>query len=329
MLAVRDVLIVVVLAAACAASARAQSRVPVWIDTDPAIGVPERDVDDGFALIQAFHSPELEIRGVSVVFGNAPLDRGVPIAERLTRAFGPARLPVQAGAAGPTELGTGTAASRAMAAAVGREPLTILALGPATNVATLIQRHPELVERITRIIAVAGRRPGERFTTGTTNRKGHRDFNFELDPTAFQVILSSGVPLVLAPFEISSQVWIEAPDIERLAGGPPAARSLAAPARSWLTMWRRLWAVTGFNPFDTLAVGYAASPRGFRCETLPIAIRTLADDATEPGVQGTTAATKPYLLVSDTFADAPARALYCSEPPAGFKMDLLNRLTAR
>src|SRR3954470_3215985 len=77
----------------------APATVPVWIDTDPAIGEPERDVDDGLALVQAFHSPELDIRGVSVVFGNAPLERGLPIARRLVHDFGPAGLKVFGGAA--------------------------------------------------------------------------------------------------------------------------------------------------------------------------------------------------------------------------------------
>src|SRR5438270_14099135 len=72
---------------------------PVWIDTDPAIGEPERDVDDGLALVQAFHSPELDIRGVSVVFGNAELDRGLPIARRFVADYGPSGLAVFSGAA--------------------------------------------------------------------------------------------------------------------------------------------------------------------------------------------------------------------------------------
>src|SRR4051794_38550414 len=62
---------------------------PVWIDTDPAVGVKERDVDDGLALIQSFHSPELEIKGISVVFGNASLDQVFPIGKEIARRFGP------------------------------------------------------------------------------------------------------------------------------------------------------------------------------------------------------------------------------------------------
>lgn len=298
----------------------------MWIDTDPAIGEPERDVDDGFALLQAFRSPELDIRGISVVFGNAPLEQGLPIARRLAREWGQEALGVFGGAASALERGKENEATRALARALRREPLTILALGPATNLATVLELHPELAKRIVRIVAVAGRRPGQRFTTGAVNVKGHRDFNFELDPDAFRVLLASKVKLVLTPFEISSKVWIESPDIDRLEKGPAAARSLVTPARAWLGLWKRLFSVDGFNPFDTLAVGYVASSAGFFCESLPVEIQTLPDDVTEPGMQGTTVQSKPYLLVSASFKKAPARALYCSNAPVRFKEDLFDRL---
>lgn len=312
--------------AALAANGGARPRVPVWIDTDPALGEPERDVDDGFALVQAFRSPELEIRGISVVFGNAPLDRGLEIARSLAGRFGPPALRVFAGSPAAGSRGTESDASRALADALRAEPLTVLALGPVTNVATLLERRPELARRIVRIVCVAGRRPGQRFTTGTANPRGHRDFNFELDPEAFRVLIRSKVRLVLAPFELSSRVWIEAPDLARLAAGPPAARALATSARPWLELWRRLFAVNGFNPFDTLAVGYVAAPAGFECESLPVEIRTLPDDVTEPGMQGSAVETKPYLLVSKSFVSAPARALFCSNAPPDFKRELLERL---
>ena len=318
---------VMIVAAACVAviSGRAQEPVAVWIDTDPAIGVPDRDVDDGVALMQAFGSPELNIRGVSIVFGNAPFDRALPIGRDLAGKFGPSGLVVTAGASSAEALGIETDASRALAAELRRRPLTVLALGPATNVATVLKNHPDLASRMVRIVAVAGRRPGQKFTTGTTNVLGHRDFNFELDPEAFRVLLSSGVPLVLAPFEISSKVWIESADLDRLATGPPAARALVAPSRAWLALWRRRFTVDGFNPFDTLAIGLVASPAGFVCEVLPIEIQTLPDDVTDPAMQGTAGGRKPYLLASAA-STSPTRASYCSGPPPGFKADLMRRL---
>ena len=316
-----------VLAATLARLLAAPAPVPVWIDTDPAIGEPERDVDDGLALVQAFHSPELDIRGVSVVFGNAALDRGLPIARRLVRDFGPPRVKVFSGAAKAGDSAHETDASRALAAALRSGPLTILALGPVTNVATVLAKHPDLASRVTRVIAVAGRRPGQRFTTGTSNRNGHRDFNFELDPAGFQVLLDSKVDLVLAPFEISSKIWLNGDDLDRLAASQSAAsRALVPPARAWRSMWGRLFGVDGFNPFDTLAVAYAISSEGFACETLDVRIDTLADDVTEPGVQGVQVDRKPYLLASNTFGDVSSHATYCSSAPDGFKQDLLTRL---
>src|SRR4051812_20235132 len=210
----RRIIVAAVLMLAIALVRVGAASTPVWIDTDPAIGEAERDVDDGVALVQAFHSPELDIRGVSVVFGNAALDRGVAIARRLVTDFGPPGLRVFAGAAKAEDLSAETDASRGLAAALQAGPLTILALGPATNVATVLMKHPELASRVTRVIAVAGRRPGQRFTTGSTNKAGHRDFNFELDPRAFQVLLDAKIELVLAPFEISSKIWITSEDLD-------------------------------------------------------------------------------------------------------------------
>ncbi len=320
-------LAVIALALALGRLHAAPAPTPIWIDTDPAVGEPERDVDDGLALVQAFHSPELAIRGVSVVFGNAALARGLPIARRLVREFGPPHLQVYRGAAKASDAAGETDASRALAAALRAEPLTILALGPVTNVATVLAKHPDLASRVTRVIAVAGRRPGQRFTTGSANQAGHRDFNFELDPEGFQVLLDSKVPIVLTPFEISSKIWLNGEDLDRLAASrSPAARALVPPARAWRSMWIRLFSVDGFNPFDTLAVGYAVSSQGFTCETLEARIDTLADDVTEPGVQGVKVERKPYLLASRTFAGAPARVTYCSTAPDAFKQDLLTRL---
>ena len=242
-------------------------------------------------------------------------------------ALGPQGLRVFRGAAKAADITVETPASRGLAAALRVEPLTIVALGPVTNVAAVLAKHPDLAPRVTRVIAVAGRRPGQRFTTGTKNANGHRDFNFELDPAAFQVLLDSKVEVVLAPFEISSKIWIDAADLDLLAAsGSAAAHALVAPSRAWLAMWTRLFGVDGFNPFDTLAVAYAISQNGFACETLKAGIDIGADDVTEAGVQGVKVDRKPYLLASNALADGSSHVSYCSSAPDGFKQDLLARL---
>lgn len=297
----------------------------VWIDTDPSVGIPERDVDDGLALIQAFHSPELQIVGISTVFGNAPLTQADPIARDLTTRFGPAGLPVYSGSAGTADLGRETPASRALAAVLKARPLIVLALGPVTNLATVLMNHPELGRQISAVVAVAGRRPGQRFTTGTSNPKAHRDFNFEQDPKAFEILLASRIPLTLAPFEISSKVWIRDKDLQRLERAGQAPRYLAAAARGWLGLWKRTFGVDGFNPFDTLAVAVLATPNLVLCETLPTRIETLPDDVTEESMQGTKAPEKRYLLAAQGLT-SNRFVRYCHAADPAYKDDLLRRL---
>nr|MDQ2899082.1 nucleoside hydrolase [Acidobacteriota bacterium] len=281
-------------------AAQLHGAVAVWIDTDPSVARGGHEVDDGFALIQAFHSPELSIRGVSVVFGNAPVDEAFPIGQRLVRDFGPQGLLVHRGAGSADDRGKETDASRALAAALAREDLTILALGPVTNIATALQRHPELARKIRQVVAVAGRRPNQRFSA-SPSAKPFRDFNFEMDARAFQVLIDSGVPLVLAPWELSSKVWMRGEQLAKLRGADRSVAWVLDAAEDWLAFWKKSFGVDGFNPFDTLAVGYVKKPRDFTCENLPIQIQTHPDG-------------KPYLIL-DRAIDSKHSALYCFQPP--------------
>lgn len=301
--------------------ADAQTKIPVWIDTDPSVERGGHEVDDGFALIQAFHSPELEIQGVSIVFGNAPLPKSWQIGTEVVEKFGPKRLRVYRGAAGSDDLGKETDASKALVWSLQHGPMNIVAIGPVTNIATVLKLHPELAKNVVQIIAVAGRRPGQRFLSGPKQTRGFRDFNFELDPAAFQVLVDANVPIVLAPWELSSKVWITRKDLERLDRAGPDVKYLVPPALDWLIWWHDNAGVDGFNPFDTLAVGYLTSPALFQCAKLKTSILVAPDDTgseTPPG-------TKPFLIVSAN-QKSYHTVTYCSSVNPRFKEDLLGRL---
>ncbi len=138
----------------------AQASVRVWIDTDPAIGAPWREVDDAFALVLAFHSPEIEIAGLSSTYGNAGLLRTTTVARQLAQRFGSAAAVteqnVHAGARSPRDGAKGTAATEALARALHEKRLTYIALGPLTNLAAFLRLQPELSHRIERVIIVGG-----------------------------------------------------------------------------------------------------------------------------------------------------------------------------
>jgi len=290
----------------------------VWIDTDTAIGVADADVDDGFALVQAFRSPELTIRGVSAVFGNAPLADTFPLAVEVTARFGPRGLGVTRGAASAGELGEDNDAVAALAAALARQPLTILAIGPLTNVGSLLVRHPELAPRIEAIVCVAGRRRQQVFRSVPSQPEPFPDLNFECDPDAMRVIVDGTVPLVLAPWEVSSGVWIDGADLDRLARADETGAWLAERARPWLAMWQREFGAAGFNPFDSLAVAWLTHPALLAHFPARVWIEDGPDD--RPSHAGET---KPYLLVEETAG--VVRAVYCHRAQPALKAVLLER----
>ena len=290
----------------------------VWIDTDPAAGVHERDVDDALALVQAFRSPELRLRGISVVYGNCSLAEGFPIAEELARRFGPGLVPVTRGAAAPENLGQATPAVAALAAAVASRPLVVLALGPLTNVATFLRLYPELHGRVRALVIVAGRRPGQRFLSAPPQRTPFPDFNFEQDPAAVAEVLASDVPLVLAPWEVASHLWITADDVAALAARGGSGAWIAARTQSWLGLWRREIGVDAFNPFDTLAVACVTHSSLVVGEE----VRVWIDQGSERGKDGRPV---PQLLADPTAAGG-RRAIYCYKPSPELHDVILERL---
>ncbi len=299
----------------------------VWIDVDPGTG--QSDVDDGLMLLQCLHSPELRIRGVSVVFGNAPLPHGLKVAGELLDQFGPPGLRPQAGAASADQLGQVTAAVEALAHALQDRPLTILAVGPVTNVATLVTRHPDLQARIQRIVMVAGRRPGQRFLARPEQAQPFRDFNFELDPTAMQAILDTRIPLVLAPWEISSHVWITRDDLRLLAQRSASGRWIAETSEYWITRWEQAISPRGFNPFDSLAAAWLTHPQLIESQMVTARIVEAPDDRAprdrEPVPR------KPYLVVEPLAADSNGEReiVYCHHPHAALHQILIDRLAGQ
>lgn len=245
--------------------------VAVWIDTDSAVGVPGADIDDGYALLQALGSRTVEVIGVSTVYGNADLEVVHPIAEELLEVAGAYETPLHWGASEPGDLGHPTSASAALAAALDEQPLTVVALGPLTNVATALCGHPGLAHRVERLVMVAGRRPGHAPQQPGADRLA--DPNFERDPAAVSALLELPLPSVtLAGVEAAASVTVRRGHVERLAAGPPAARWLAERSADWLASSRERFAVDGFHPCDTLAVGLVAAPGSVATEPVTAAV---------------------------------------------------------
>lgn len=253
---------------------------PVWIDTDPACGAGTTvDVDDCWALLAAVRSPELAIRGISTVFGNQDGRRVHRVIEEVLARLAdgrpadaaPFRLHMGSRARGGSAWRS-TPASQALAAALEQEPLTILALGPLTNIATLLRQRPDLAERIERIVLVGGKRPGQLFHPGHQWWFHFGDFNIAQDPDAARTVLYSGAPVTLVPFDLATKLVVTEADLVRLREGDGAAKWLSEVSQPWLSFWNTMLGKPGFHPFDVLAVAYAAMPEHFRCRRIPARI---------------------------------------------------------
>jgi inosine-uridine nucleoside N-ribohydrolase len=286
-----------------------KAPIAVWIDADPSIGIA--DIDDALAIIVAFSSGYIKVRGVSTVFGNADLDKCHDLAVWICSIFSNQAVPLHKGASSIAERGQETNATYALAAALSREPLMIIALGPLTNIASTIMLHAQQAINITSIVAVAGRRPGQRFKPNENSDHEFGDLNFESDPYSFEYLLNSAlqVSLTLIPWEVSSKVWITPPDVvtignsntkcvndyfaysigssvyihrhyESSTSGMCASIALITEMIArWSAVWTLSYDAIGFNPFDCVVIAYIISPELFHCDRMEADIRILNSGA--------------------------------------------------
>jgi len=264
---------------------------PVVIDTDPGI-------DDTLALYLALNSPELDVRGISVSYGNTGVENAHRnVVEILRRAGRRIRLAV--GARRPLtrplvvahethgESGLGYAAvpqagvildfvrplDRLLAEQP--DPVTLVTLGPLTGLALALRRDPEIVKaKVARHIAMAGSLK----VKGNTTR--FSEFNAWCDPDALQTVLQAGLPTELVGLDVTRQMVLEAGEVERLGragNAAPQARWLYDALRFYVEFHRRHDNVEGCIVHDVVPIAALIRPDVLTFKPMRIAV-DLADD---------------------------------------------------
>jgi pyrimidine-specific ribonucleoside hydrolase len=263
-------IIVLVLGSPVAAGERA-----IWIDTDPACTIGStHDVDDCWAIIAALRADNLRVIGLSTVFGNTEVKKATATAQALLNmvAFhesGRLVPPVLEGASQPIRRQREIpSAVNELARSLKAQRLTILALGPLTNIAMLLQEQPDLSSQIEAIVAVAGQQPDQVFRVGNTPLMHLHDLNVRKDPEALEIVLHSGIPIHLIPFEAAQQVIVTRADLHTLEQREGLDAWLASLSGSWLEFWESVLGAPGFFPFDALAVAYLVTPGEFTCHEI-------------------------------------------------------------
>jgi inosine-uridine nucleoside N-ribohydrolase len=225
----------------------------VWIDTD--IG---SDVDDALALAYALRHPDLDVVGVSTVFGDVALR--TRIARRLLAEAGSPDVPVVTGLGAPLTRGRdgrmfgheglgmfedpppimltqvdddADARIGELAAAIGGANAdALVAIGPLSNVAALIDAGCELPP-----LTIMGGKTRDVLLPGMIPQVP--EWNWYCDPVAVaRVVEGATVPPRLVPAEVTFKTKLHAEDLERLAAGDALARMLATLCDRWLEALR-------------------------------------------------------------------------------------------
>lgn len=252
----------------CVLHAADTEKIPILLDTD--IG---SDVDDAFALALILESPELDLLGVTTVSGDT--EARARLAAKMLEVAGRLDVPVAAGEPGKplpidqTRWADGfkspslvpARAADFLQAEINRRPeqITLIALGPFTNVAALFKKDP-LTARKIKQIALMG---GSVFRGYQPGSQPEVEYNIQLDPEAARDVFSSGVPILMAPLDATAMLKLDADARHRIF----THLSLLTNA---LTLLYHLWNHETPTLFDPMAVALLLDPN--LCETKPLAI---------------------------------------------------------
>ena len=199
----------------------------VLLDTDLAMGAPGSDIDDGFALSLAVADPRLRLGLVTTVNGNTDVDTATRLSRELLQRLHRDDVPVVRGAAAPllsSQQDRRGAAQRSsavrdhaavqLAERVLAEPgeITIVAIGPLTNVALATALEPAVAEAAREIVVMGGV-----YLEQTNVAAMPGEFNFWADPEAADIVLASGARLRLVGLDVTRRVRLTKEHAERMA----------------------------------------------------------------------------------------------------------------
>lgn len=296
----------------------------IWFDTDIMIGkkgIRPKEVDDGITFIMALKQEQIEIVGISNI---THVDYGAEVLQQLMTWHAPNKnIPIYKGSPEANDLGKDNAAVLAMREALLKEPLTILALGPLTNVATLIQNYPEVIPKIIKIVMCAARTEDTPFKLGESKINAY-DYNFDIDPAAMKVLLQSSVPIIFAGFESSSSLLISENDWNVLDLNLTADVWLYEAIRPLMKFNKMFVKLNGVIPYDATPLGIITHPEYFTfLEDIPVVINNKKNDArlVQPFKKN-----KEFLEVSYSFK-SDKKATFVLAPKPGFKAHIIKTLS--
>ncbi len=245
---------------------------PIIIDTDPGI-------DDALAIAIALFSGELDVRLITTVAGNVSIEKVTRNALRLLTFFGK-EVPVAMGARKPLigplvdasdihgasgmegfdfpepreDLLLEETAINAMRRVIlsCEEPITIVPIGPLTNIALLLSVYPEVSKNIREIVMMGG--------SVTRGNKGvMAEFNIATDPEAAKIVFDSGIPIAVAPLDVGLKALVMPEDTQKLL----ELGQVGQMAHCLFRKYRGGSFNSGLKMYDSCAMAYLLAPELF------------------------------------------------------------------
>ncbi len=258
------------------------NKLPIIIDTDPGI-------DDAMAIAAALFSPQLDVKLISTVSGNVSVEKTTRNALQLM-TFWQQSVPVARGAAAPllrlprdasTVHGESGMAGYRFAPADRRaidkpaflaiydcllasdEPITLVTIGPLTNIAMLLAQYPECKTHIKRIVMMGG-------SSGRGNLTPNAEFNIAVDPEAAAHVFNSGLDIVMCGLDVTNHAILTPEYLATLPGLSRTGDMLHA----IFSHYRSGSMETGLRMHDLTAIAFLVKPELFRTQSCFVAVET-------------------------------------------------------
>ena len=232
----------------------------IVIDCDPGNGIAGANVDDGLALALALAADSIKLELITIVAGNTPRDTGFQVAHQLMQELNQS-IPVVKGAAQallepaapwreqldnnvrkqgllslwdnlpplpPLNDHSAPHAAQAIGELVCKNPgeITVVAIGPLTNIAHTIQLYPDFARSVAEIIIMGGVFQLDSYL---------KDTNFAVDPEAAKIVIESGANITLAPLDVTTQTLLTHQDLDKLQSfANPLADFIVRTSRPWM-----------------------------------------------------------------------------------------------
>lgn len=252
----------------------------IVIDCDPGNGIAGANVDDGLALALALAAESIKLELITIVAGNTPRDTGYQVACQMLKEVNKT-IPVVKGAAqallepsapwreqldnnvrkqGLLSLWNNLPflppitdhsiphAAQAIGELVCSNPgkITVVAIGPLTNIAHTIQLYPEFAQSVAEIVIMGGVFQLDNYL---------KDTNFAVDPEAAKIVIESGANITLAPLDVTTQTMFTHHDLDKLQSFTnPLTDFIVRTSRPWMDYSMQIRHLPGCWIHDVLCV---------------------------------------------------------------------------